>query len=317
MTAAWEPDGETAELTASVGGWLATLAESDRTRWSPQLWSGLASLGVLGIGSPVAGGDATTSVHVAETLGRFLVGGPLVATTFVAHAFSPEDAVAVVEGHQLASFLVGDLLPWGGLEPLVVDLRSGEARVRTVATTRGDLDTLDGEPWQRVETVPGASLGPCATAVEHAGVFLAGYVCGAGLELVRRAAEHARNRHQFGQPIGDFQAVAHPLAECQARLDAASALSTAVARALADGTAVPGHGALATRAATLAALASVRVAHQTFAGLGYSVEGGVGRFASRIRQWTLMPPAGARAAADIATILRERARSCSERGTPG
>ena len=44
---------------------------------------------------------------------------------------------------------------------------------------------------------------------------------GIGRAAVRRATSYANERHVFGRPIGQNQAVAHPIAEAMMRLDAA------------------------------------------------------------------------------------------------
>src|SRR5690606_3127741 len=44
---------------------------------------------------------------------------------------------------------------------------------------------------------------------------------GVAAEAIRLASEYARERIQFGRPIGSFQAVAHPLAQSAVEIDAA------------------------------------------------------------------------------------------------
>ncbi len=51
----------------------------------------------------------------------------------------------------------------------------------------------------------------------------AGY-CGAAQSAVDLALQYAKERKQFGQPIGDFQAIAHMLADMQAEVEAARML---------------------------------------------------------------------------------------------
>src|SRR5262249_48324119 len=58
---------------------------------------------------------------------------------------------------------------------------------------------------------------------------LGAYLAAAGRRLVEDAAAHARTRRQFGRPIADFQAVAHPLADAAIQLDAAATLSRVAA----------------------------------------------------------------------------------------
>lgn len=51
----------------------------------------------------------------------------------------------------------------------------------------------------------------------------AGY-CGGGQSVVDQALEYAKQRHQFGRPIGTFQAIAHMLADMQTEVEASRLL---------------------------------------------------------------------------------------------
>ncbi|NYT61700.1 acyl-CoA/acyl-ACP dehydrogenase [Alcaligenaceae bacterium] len=69
--------------------------------------------------------------------------------------------------------------------------------------------------------------------VERA-ITSAGYV-GAAQKVVDLAAEYAKTRKQFGQPVGEFQAIAHMLADMQTDVDAARLLAYRAARHLSRG----------------------------------------------------------------------------------
>ena len=57
-----------------------------------------------------------------------------------------------------------------------------------------------------------------------ADIALAAYQAGAGNALLEATSRHAATRTQFGRAIGEFQAVAHPLADCSMDLAAAQGL---------------------------------------------------------------------------------------------
>ncbi|GAA2380720.1 acyl-CoA dehydrogenase family protein [Streptomyces coeruleofuscus] len=73
------------------------------------------------------------------------------------------------------------------------------------------------------------------------GIRRAGYLCGLAEAAVDAAVRRARDRRQFGTPIGRHQAVAFPLAALTARLHAARLLTRCTA-ALADHRARPDDG---------------------------------------------------------------------------
>jgi alkylation response protein AidB-like acyl-CoA dehydrogenase len=96
---------------------------------------------------------------------------------------------------------------------------------------------------------------------------------GAGEACLQIALEHAKTRHQFGQPIGSFQAVKHRCSDAALALEAASSL---VLRAALDVTGnVPRPTAPEIIAKTVASEASVKVAAsliQVLGGIGYTWE---------------------------------------------
>jgi alkylation response protein AidB-like acyl-CoA dehydrogenase len=59
--------------------------------------------------------------------------------------------------------------------------------------------------------------------------------CGAAQAAVDLALEYAKQRQQFGRPIGTFQAIAHMLADMQTEVDAARTLTWRAAWMVADG----------------------------------------------------------------------------------
>ncbi len=120
--------------------------------------------------------------------------------------------------------------------------------------------------------------GDVARAVATGDAALAAYLVGAGTRAVRASAEYAASRRQFGQAIGDFQAVAHPLATAFARLVASRSVVRMAARALDDGDAgAPARAASARLGASDAALAAVAAAHQAHGAIGFTVEAGLAR----------------------------------------
>jgi alkylation response protein AidB-like acyl-CoA dehydrogenase len=64
---------------------------------------------------------------------------------------------------------------------------------------------------------------------------MAATVTGAAEAALQLALEHARSRIQFGQPIGQFQSVAHRLADLRTRVDLSRLLVAHLARLIAQG----------------------------------------------------------------------------------
>jgi alkylation response protein AidB-like acyl-CoA dehydrogenase len=106
--------------------------------------------------------------------------------------------------------------------------------------------------------------GALATACELVGL---------GRRMIQMATEHARVRHQFGKPIGTFQAVKHQLADAWLGLEMARPLTTRAAWCLDHG--YPNaatYASMAKAAASEAALQAGRAALQVHGALGTSEE---------------------------------------------
>lgn len=259
-----------------------------------RIWQGLAELGVLGLATPEGGGGAVDVAAAMDQLGRAVCPGPLVTTFFAAQAVDSEERARISSGELFASVGAPPLVPWAAVADVFVEV-AGERmwRARPVGDVE-PIETLGREPWGRVEFERTAELDGFKRATSLANVSLAAYLVGAGRMLIESAAAYAADRVQFGQPIGEFQAVAHPLADVHLRVMAAARLTRVAAfewdSGDPDDRAVTTAAATARLSATEAALASAYQAHQTFGAMGFTEEGPVGYAGQRIRQVSLLPP---------------------------
>jgi alkylation response protein AidB-like acyl-CoA dehydrogenase len=156
--------------------------------------------------------------------------------------------------------------------------------------------------WQRHERID--ALGDAGRAIAVGDVAAAAYVVGEATHLLAGAARYAADRVQFKNAIGNFQAIAHPLADCHLRLSAARTVTRIAAHAVdVDDQHAAAAAATARRSATNAALETAYHAHQTYGAMGFTVEGPIGNRSARIRQTSL---AGHRPGAGADLILRQR-----------
>ncbi len=120
-------------------------------------------------------------------------------------------------------------------------------------------------------------------------VLVAAEAVGIGRAALDRATAYARERIVFGRPIGQNQAIAHPLATAWARLEAAWGMALRAAWLFDRG--LPS-GAEANAAKVLAADAGFEAcdaALQTFGGFGYAKEFDVERLWREVRLYKLAP----------------------------
>jgi alkylation response protein AidB-like acyl-CoA dehydrogenase len=149
-----------------------------------------------------------------------------------------------------------------------LDERLAPARVRFEAAAVTDL------------VGDGATVGRIASA---GGVLASAEAVGAAASLLELAREYAVQRHQFGRPIGSFQAVRHILADMFVRLESSWSSVLYAAAALDEGS--PDAPRTAAIAKAYAARATQEVAHgalQVFGGIAFTAEHPAHRYLRRI-----------------------------------
>ena len=120
-------------------------------------------------------------------------------------------------------------------------------------------------------------------------IVIAAEAVGIGARAIERAVHYARERIVFDRPIGQNQAIAHPLADSHSELEAAELLWQRAAWAYDRGEPA---GALANMAKLRAAEASFRAcdrALQVFGGFGYAREFHVERYWREARLMRIAP----------------------------
>ncbi|QRP45675.1 acyl-CoA dehydrogenase family protein [Amycolatopsis sp. FDAARGOS 1241] len=151
-----------------------------------------------------------------------------------------------------------------------IDLTSGTGVVHRTATDAFDVS----EPLAAIELsgVPVEELSPADGAARVLTVFAAELV-GTARRALDGAVDYAKQRRQFGRPIGSFQAIKHLLADRFIELDAARLLVEWAATALDDDHPdAPAAARTALAAAATAADTTTREALQTHGGIGFTWE---------------------------------------------
>ncbi|MGO9457754.1 MAG: acyl-CoA dehydrogenase family protein [Acidimicrobiales bacterium] len=286
-------------------------AEGGRQVVDPDDWAALAEAGVFSLTLPEAAGGAglglADAAVVYEELGRGLVPGPLVPSHLAARLAA--GGVAPLDGAADGSLVVGAVLaPADGQPWLVEHLDSLGALVvrgpggRLAAVPDGGVAGLVARA-RAVErsldplTPLSVLAGPPAAGVvvdDPAAVcewdlwarVLTGALCvGVAAAACHMAVDHALHRHQFGRPVGSFQAVKHLCADMLVRSETARAAVQAAAvtvdqPGVGDAERAAAGGALL---AAEAAVANARSCIQVFGGMGFTWEVPVHLYLERAR----------------------------------
>ena len=115
-------------------------------------------------------------------------------------------------------------------------------------------------------------------------LFRAVAMAGAMGRVLQLAVQYAKDRVQFGRPIGQFQAVQHQLAVLASQVAAASAAADAVTEAVSKG---PAHFEIAAAKARIgeAAHLACGFAHQVHGAMGFTYEHELHRYTRRLWAW--------------------------------
>ncbi|HEY4332963.1 MAG TPA: acyl-CoA dehydrogenase family protein [Ilumatobacteraceae bacterium] len=281
-----------------------------------RLWERLAEMGVLGMMVPESdgglGGDFVDTILLLEELGRAAVPGPVLESAVVGalavRGTSP--AAGIANGTTLVTAaLMGErFVPHADVADLV--LLADEAGLRAVdiaSVTVAPVEGIDG--GRHLATVTGTHGAGTFLAVDRELVADAGalataaYLLGLSSRMLAIAGDYARDRRQFGQPIGAFQAVKHLMADALLKVEFAR---PAIYRAAWSFDHDPDNRgrdvSMAKSLASDAAQKAARSALQVHGAIGYTWECDLQLFMKKA--WALIPAWG------NATFHRRRVAEC-------
>lgn len=247
----------------------------------PSFWKEVGDLGWVGLHvAEDNGGQGYGLLELAvvlEAFGRAMAPGPLVWSALAAACLQagggPNDLLRdLADGSLVGTVAIGglDAVPVAGIAGLVVWEDEGTWRVSTQFTAEPcpsfDLTRRvfrvrpsEGAPVQGLDTAGVRALAATMLAAEAAGI---------ADWCTATAAEHARTRHQFGGPIGQFQGVKHRCADMLVALEQAVAAAEDAAATAADPLSAAAAGAIGPDAAVRTAKDCIQV----LGGIGFTWE---------------------------------------------
>ena len=195
--------------------------EAQRKRYIPKLASG-EWIGCMGLSEPDAGSDVASMTTTAERRGdtyvlngtkMWITNGPIADVAVVYAKTNPELAHAGI-----SAFIVDKGTPgFSAGRPLI------KMGVRTSQTS--ELVFKDCEiPAQNLLGEEGEGFLYAMQTVEWDRSALLAPFVGVTTYMLKKCADYAKGRIQFGRPIGKFQAIKHKLADMRIFGEAARAL---------------------------------------------------------------------------------------------
>ena len=283
------------------------------TGFDPELWQALAAADLFRLRATEPDGGSglglIEAVMVMELAGRHLASGPVGEAIVLCEMLSRIGAAEttafseIADGERVAALASSDVadqpaqwVPFGACADLVI-ARRGDDVVALTSFESGEPDTLGSVPTAEIDfgsaTCEVLAQGEDAVsaflaAIEERKLFTAAALCGLARRAIELAVDYARDRTQFGQPIGTFQAISHPLADLSVAVDGAKYAVWEAIRSTGSGE--DDAAAKVSLALWLASDASGKAVSQalhTFGGYGLTVEYDIHLFDLRAKAWAL------------------------------
>ncbi|MGD0524349.1 MAG: acyl-CoA dehydrogenase family protein [Polyangiaceae bacterium] len=294
---------ESLAIRDSVRALLARECTPARVReaWSrpdgrvPGLWEQLAALGVAGTLAPEEhGGLGLTELElvlVLEESGRFAAPEPIVDTAAVAvpllrDAEARELLQAVTGGGKTVAMGLAGAPFLASADTADIVLLEHAGQVHAPPRRAVHLEprpSIDGsrrlfqvrwEPSRDTCLVDGEGATKLLQAARDRGaVATAAQLIGLARAMLATTVDYVKARHQFGKPVGSFQAVKHHLADALIAIEIAAPAVYRAAYSLARGDVdVSTHASMAKAMASEAAELVAREALQCHGAIGYAFE---------------------------------------------
>lgn len=175
----------------------------------------------------IAAGETRAALAFTEPNGRWDESGVETTAEPIRSGFRLRGIKSfVIDGHTATDLIVAARAPEGvslfllggdapgvtrrRLDTLDMTRKQAEVRLEGVEVGTNDVIGTLGSGWQTIERV-----------LEKAVVALAAEQVGGAQKCLEMAVEYAKTRHQFGRPIGSFQAIKHKCADMLVQVESA------------------------------------------------------------------------------------------------
>ncbi len=272
-----------------------------------EVWSAIEAMGFEQIFAGASDDPWRDACVVLKACGRHVLPAPLpetlMAGALIALAGLEPVAGAVTLGAphntELALADAGDLtgrtshLPWGRLSRHAVLPMMDQLMIVPLDEKTQSDRSIGREPrdTQVFVSVTPVANGPLSSEIVTAcgALMRSAQMAGAIEAVLAMTVQYARDRQQFGKPIGSFQAIQHQLAvlagHAAAATRAVDAAFDAVAASNGEAEVILFEAAVAKIRTSEAASAAASIAHQTHGAIGFTDEHKLHYFTRRLWSW--------------------------------
>jgi alkylation response protein AidB-like acyl-CoA dehydrogenase len=249
--------------------------EDQKKKWLPQLASGEA-IGAWGLTEANTGSDAMRMQCVAKQDGdNWILNG---TKNWITHGITGNIAVVLAR--------TGELLDSNGITAFVVErgtpgFRGGkkENKLGMRASETAELIFEDCViPKENVLGNIGDGFKQAMKVLDGGRISIAALSLGIAKGAYEAALKYSKERHQFGQPISNFQGISFKLADMATQIEAAELLIFQAADRKNKNLSVNKEGAMAKYYASEVAVRNSTEAIQIFGGYGYTKDFPVEKF---------------------------------------
>jgi len=243
--------------------------EAQKKKYLPKLASG-EFIGAWGLTEPNTGSDAMRMKTTAVKDGNeWVING---AKNWITHGLSGDVAVVLVRTGELldsrgiTAFIIEKGMP--GFSAVKIKDKVG---VRCSETAELIFDNVR-VPEENVIGEVGMGFIQAMQILDGGRISIAALSCGVARGAYEASVKYAKEREQFGQPIGNFQAIGFKLADMATNLEAAELLTFQAAYLKNNKLPMTRQGAYAKYFASEVAVKNGNEAMQIMGGYGYTKE---------------------------------------------
>lgn len=254
---------------------LAFGNEEQKKKWIPKLASGEV-IGAWGLTEHNTGSDAGSMSTTAKKEGdHWIVNG---AKNFITHAISGDIAVVMVRtGEKGAKNNATAFVFEKGMLGFTSGKKENKLGMRASETAELIFDNVKVPDSHRLGEV-GDGFKQALKILDGGRISIAALSLGIAKGAYKAALKYAKERHQFGQPIANFQAINFKLAEMATEIEASELLINKASYLKNNAMKMTTEGAMAKYYASEACVRIANDAVQIFGGYGYTKDFPVEKF---------------------------------------